>query len=98
VSPKFPLKAGALQACGSFTEGCLNLFNLYNYQGHVIILANAPGVFSQGFEDCIKDILGAKPVVAPYEILKTLLPEHGLAAVPSFPDAVRADRDHLARA
>lgn len=57
-----------------------SLFNFYNYQGHVIILVNAPGVISQGSEDCIKDIIGAKPVVAPYEILKTFFSEHGFIA------------------
>ena len=59
---------------------------------------NASGVVFQGSEDFIKDIIGAKPVVASYEILKTLLPEHGLVAVSSFPDTFRADRDLLARA
>ncbi|MGD2014355.1 MAG: hypothetical protein PVH37_07045 [Desulfobacterales bacterium] len=74
------------------------LFNLYYYQGHVVILANASGVIFQGFENGIKDILCAKPVVASDEILKPLFPKHVLVAVSNFPDAIRSNRDHLTRA
>ena len=52
----------------------------------------------QGSEDGIKDILCAKPVVASDEILKPLFSKHVLVAVSSFPDAIRANRDHLTRA
>jgi len=54
-------------------------------------------VIFQGFEDGIKDILCAKPVVAPDEILKPLFPKHVLVAVSSFPNAIRANRDHMTR-
>jgi hypothetical protein len=73
-------------------------YHFHDDQGHVVILVNAPGVVAQIFEDGIEYLLGARTVVAPDEILKTLFAEHGLVAVSRFPDAVRANGDHLARA
>jgi hypothetical protein len=61
-------------------------------------LANTSIVIFQGTENGIKDILCAKPAVASDEILKPLFPKHVLVAVSSFPDAIRANRDHLTRA
>jgi hypothetical protein len=55
-------------------------------------------VFEGSEDGGIKDILCAKPVVASEEILKPLFPKHVLVAVSSFPDAIRANRDHLTRA
>jgi hypothetical protein len=56
-------------------------------------------VIFQGSEDGIKDIVCVKPVAASDEILKPLFSsKHVLVAVSSFPDAHRANRDHLTRA